>query len=730
MTHTRIYTGSFLGADGTHWQVDIERDGATPGADGGELIFPADTPVELEWTSTAKTDALCPSALTLRVESTTDRRFTSLYSTRPGEVRLRLLRNGELYWCGLLDTELYEEPYAYASGYDVQITFSDLGQLKRFRWTGGAGTHTTLRAMVATCVAPLLRDGEVDVQYATGTTAIAPDGTDAGSVLDALLLDTSNFTSEQAAGEDVDDADTLSDVLEAVLQPFGLRVEQRAGAFHVYDLHTLYSAHEPQAVHWEGTDATLGVDKVYNNVRVTFSPNADTTLLDGTIAHDDAEFETEEGSKGIMVAAPDRHDINLPGFNISWGTPRRLPQGMELHNGARMFRIDAAYDGSDCAGAVWAFSPTGTKMYVNDHFTGTPWPIITLGRKFLPACEIGDMLRVSLDLMFSPAYNPFESPDSEESLRKWFDKWLNIMCVPFQLRLWDSDKGGFCLYHYENYKFMGSGMVSRSGGTWEPGDYSAYPSPPGMGAFMAWYDWTERSKKCGVLGGWQTNRPLIGNGASEKMPDGYQRRGNGEFMPVPPCAGYIELTIFSSFTYCNADHIGSYDWDSEIIEGSRLMRWLMYKDPYVELCNASGKVYGSEATDAVEYSAWLLPDAEERLDIDTAVGSSADLTLPGARGVALLRGSLTPLRLCERAGVRDSPEHLLIGTVYSQHATRHTTLRGTAAIAPAFGTFADAAMPGTVFARMGCVERPREAEADVTLVELSPESYEGITYEQ
>lgn len=152
------------------------------------------------------------------------------------------------------------------------------------------------------------------------------------------------------------------------------------------------------------------------------------------------------------------------------------------------------------------------------------------------------------------------------------------------------------------------------------------------------------------------------------------------------------------------------------------MHWLLYRNATVELCTASGRNLDADSTDDVEYSAWLLPEAEEGLEISTRVGSAGPVASVGARGVALLADG-SPLRLCERAGVRAEPEKLLIATAYSQHASRHLTLSGLTAIEPALATFADAAMPDVVLMRTGCVERLREAEADSSFVELSAEHY-------
>ena len=49
------------------------------------------------------------------------------------------------------------------------------------------------------------------------------------------------------------------------------------------------------------------------------------------------------------------------------------------------------------------------------------------------------------------------------------------------------------------------------------------------------------------------------------------------------------------------------------------LRWLLYKDPRVELRDSSGRDLDDESTGDAEYSAWLLREAEEELEISTDI---------------------------------------------------------------------------------------------------------------
>ena len=96
-----------------------------------EISVDFDAPAMIEWAEVAKLDPVQGSALTLRLISESDREFVGLYTVAEGAWRVDIYRNGDLYWRGSIDTELYEEPYSTASGYVVEVTASDLGPADR-----------------------------------------------------------------------------------------------------------------------------------------------------------------------------------------------------------------------------------------------------------------------------------------------------------------------------------------------------------------------------------------------------------------------------------------------------------------------------------------------------------------------------------------------------------------------------------------------------------------------
>ena len=84
--------------------------------------------------------------------------------------------------------------------------------------------------------------------------------------MDVVSVNLDNFYDED--GEPM----TVREVLDETLRPFALRLIHKGGKIFVYDLNDIYTTFDPETIVWDSDDSVVGVDKVYNNVTVTFSP--------------------------------------------------------------------------------------------------------------------------------------------------------------------------------------------------------------------------------------------------------------------------------------------------------------------------------------------------------------------------------------------------------------------------------------------------------------------------
>lgn len=728
------YRGSFLSKDGVAWRVDILQEGYG-GVEPGGLELPADCPLEIEWEETDKLDPVQGSCATLKIISDNDRQYIDLYTVSVGEICLKVYRNGVLYWTGSLDPELYEEPFSYTTGYDVTLTFSDFACLDRIDWAQKG--LMTIHEMIAYCL------GLCGLQYMAVEKLISTKQylyDDTSITLEEIYVNQENFYDEDGEPK------TAREVLEAILQPFGLRIVQKAGAIHIYDLNELY-AQTPRMLEWGfNDDAVLGVDKVYNNVKLTFSPYGDAEMMKGTVEEDPTQT-TDNGTTIYQNYHKNNfgYPDSLEGFKLHYDETHK--SNMEISGGAKFFQINSIYSGSDVTGVIATYKHGHDAVAEEDgasskvkHQLLVPrdcgsialqninssllitCPPVFLG--YVSFLKSNYRLRINLDLLFDVRYNPFEQEGNYNDNAKWYSglfnwnshdgpyqnmqDWCNFGYVPIKLSLVDA--AGNALYHYENRQVLDSNGYDHSGkARWVAGAASWGQ------AYLCYYDFDDRESKTG-FGGWKSNKQMIGC-YHDGLPDKWKTIDDGEYVDLPPVGGYLLLEIGSG--------IHQFDFKKKVKNIYKFCRWIAYKEPSITLCR---KNYKEAETEDIEDTAWLNRLAKEELEIDTILG-----TLPQNHGVPNAKGQLftsnnEAYSKFSRAGVEDRLERLLIGTIYSQYATRHDTISGTAKLQPTFGIFSERATAGK-FMLLSEVQNCKEGESTVKMVLLTEEEYQGIEYD-
>lgn len=558
------YKGGFHSAANVLYGVEIWQDDYTGTAT--DMAFCA-SPLEIEWPEVDKIEPVRSSRATLQLYSDTDRQFVSLYAVKAGSIRLDVYREGVLYWSGTLDPELYEEPFAYKEGYGVAITFSDMALLDRLTWN--LRRFMTLRGLVEHLLTLTGIKQTGIVEYIS--TKLNLYGSE--NLLDSVSIQTENFYDEEG------EAMTAREVLDETLRPFALGLVQKGGKVIVYDLNSLHTTLEPKEIRWEADDAVLSVDKVYNNVKVTFSPYEKTNLLKGEVNADSVQ-----GGQMLTTWTHVTAATSEVGFKT---TLSDTGKGLEKHPSARYYKIEPIYSGAEEAGVAWTVQTHRPGAdYINYLNAATP----TIGSMLLKVpgrAYIADSgyanrqdykLKVTLQLLFDPRYNPFESAwlENEEGNMDEQNNWANYAYVPFLLTL--KNEAGEPLYHWENKGVKDSHSFSRDthckwvagAGTW--GD-----------AWLCWYD-GERKRESG-LGGWAGNKQIIGYYRGS-LPASFDKMDKGEYVDLPPVAGWLELQVGTGVPAY--DYKDSHNW--EIVQGLyNQCRWILYKEPAIDLTNKYGK---------------------------------------------------------------------------------------------------------------------------------------------
>ena len=741
------YMGEFLSRKGVVWRVEILQDNYSGNV--GQLTFEADEALVINWKHTDKEEVICGSEATLKIESPGDRTYEDLYTIEVGKIRMDVYRENSLYWSGTLDPEFYEEPYEKARYYVVTLTFSDFGILDRLKYN--LSGMQTLEAILLDAIdrskvcASLLANSYCTTYFA---------GTNTKATLSALSMRSENFYDEDA------EPSTLKEVVTGILQPLAMKMIQRNGHIYIFDLNGLYTLAQSRAITWDGDSQTMGVDKVANNVKVNFSPYSSSELLSGKLEYKD----TYSVDMVNLVADPgasyysyypdysEDHrqggnwDYNLINFTIFIST---LGAGLHYVNPlARYCHILPLVGGpSETTAIAWAFHSGGhggldtgwPKRILNDVRMEAARQIMQTHRVFLPKLTTEDAksyyVRLSLEMLLDARYNPFtEGNDGNEGGNyEGMKGRTGYAFVPVAVNIYDSAGNAVC--HYENStiaKGATKGHLGYCKGSWVSG-------AGGFGtAYLEYYDPKDLWESAGILG-WKANRHCIGRpgrgNIEVQIYDSFKQMADGQYMPYPPEGGYIEVTVYEGVQCFDMDETVSplipiqTPWDSPRywVDDNRYnqCRWLLYKAPKIELVK-NNLIFDAAELDDVEYSGYINKHAKEEISIDTVCGT-ANTTCPTAKGIYCRASDSLQIQQLKRAGVTDHPEKLLIGTLYSQYATRHTTLEGEAVIDPGgLCKYTEQNQPGKVFMMS---EEQQDVITDTTqavYTELSPDEYDAI----
>jgi hypothetical protein len=698
MKHLR-YFSEFYDAVNALYRVEILQKAEQPFSPR-EVALAAE-PLTIDWNSSDKLDPVMSSSATLRLVSMSDRQFVDMYSVEPCAIQMNVYRNGELYWSGTLDTELFEEPYSQADRYITECTFSDLAVLNRLAWQlTGKGT---LREVIEQCLAAS------EITYLDLTPYISTTIPNvAGSILDNCVLSYGNFYDEDGTAWNV------REVLDEVLRPFALRLTQRAGRIFVYDINSVASQ-SPKTVKWLFADAKLGVEPTYNKATLTFSPYSDATVYDGSL--DSESVSLNAGDSGQIAVPMPETEFN--GFNFYYGAPigdLTLVQNLYVGGTARLFRIKPDNDGQESVGVMWGVRPLSSSWTGNAP-TAQSWPpagytaIMESPKIPIVAGSNDYRLKVSLDVLFDVRKNPFEEASVDNEKGNWedFNDWANYGLIVCQLVLYGFNGK---IYKYANYKndspYMGAGYwyeVTEDSNTW---------------MVLEYYDEGNRESSTG-FGGWQTNKQSSAI-IEIDLPKSLTFNIGGEKLPLPPVSGELVFKVYPDIiTLDNGDDL----FVSNTSKVANISRWLLYKDPKITIAQVSGKDIDPED---VQISAWINKLAEEEITVDTYLGCATDRT-PLSKGAILSPTDFTPIRRFTRAGVTDRLENLLIGTIYSQYADRKSTLSGTIRLIPDFGILYDNNSVNSVYLLLSESQNVAEATSEIKMAEIAADNYENIEYE-
>ena len=699
MSKTIRFQGSFLALGRHTIKVEILKEGDAPFLDS--LTFPADSPVKITWAEADKLQPVLSSSCTLRLESMTDRQFLDeLYTEDSGSVQLKVYRNGALYWSGTLDPEQYEEPYSRARNYDVDITFNDFARLERIKYD----RHDDIP--VKTLVEWII--GQSGVDYGSivwNTSTLSSTGTN--TAFTGSYVKSANWYDEEG------EAMSLREVLDETLKVFSLRLKQKNGNIYIYDLNAIYSSTPTQVV-WDGTDAMVAADRVYNDIEVTWSPYDNATLFESdfevasnataasTIQFPQNDTLTDEGP--AAVHAQTGHSTESLG-NTWWNSKVNLQgeqvyilknregfsletyntgKGATLGGSAKFFKIKPQYSGQDDMGVLlfigsFDLVTLQTRWFNNrrsgifgsvNPYTSAGHDALTFARFYVPTMpdRSGYYLKLEVDALIDTRVNPYESDSLKQNDR------INVadhVYIPYNMKL-ESDDGN--TYYWDTSAVMSSadkevGVLSPSAAWKQSGSQGKVFSASNYAAALHFTSNISAPVDAEANMGWTQNTVMMPR-QSDSVSDSVQAMGKGEFIELPSTGGWVTLTI--SDIIDSSDTRGN--WEHYI---NQYLGWLAIKSVRVTIVDKYG--HDLKSSDIVT-RATINTSAKEELGVDTVLDVAGNVTNV-AKGM-LVDASGTPLSGFRRAGATGTLAELMCNTIYSQYASRKLMLSGTAQLIP------------------------------------------------
>lgn len=782
MAYGKRYSGDFSSRKGISWRVDILQEGWTGSAE--TLDFPDDDPLVIEWAEKEKHEPLQGSAATLKIISPSDRKYADLYSIEVGRIRMDVYRENTLFWSGTLDTELYEEPYTTDKGYNVTLTFSDFGCLDRIKY--GLSGRKTLRELLGTALAESrIEYGAIDESMVSTS---FEDGT--AMTLASIAVASDNFYDEDGEASTWKDVlEGVLQPLSLRMKQLsgkiyiydinGLRSKEEArsiewdgddsvmGTDAVYNnVKVTFSPYAAEAklegeldygdtcgVEW--TNLTKDKSGVKYNGKSVPSGKTAPECWSWYLDYDESHRHNNEW------------DYNLIDFTLFRSYDASKCKGLaEIGPYNAFFKILPMLGGSESEGVIEGFY-TGGHGSMSSGFPSrigispqnhTGSVAMTSNRLYLPSLSEDDRagfyIRVKLPLLFDPRYNPFENAGdgNEKGNYDNVKSYCQLAFVPVAITVYDADGNALC--HYDNKWLTENGQPGDTiAATAEDKYLSRWGWRDGAASFgdawLAYYDPDDLVEGTGVLG-WKTNRQSFGKpwtksgdkvskrsyrytkkdeSGTEKfwIFDSFKKAPEGQHIPYPPQGGYIEIKVYNGvWAFDDTEKFAS-DASGKFADNGLYgkIRWQLLQLPSVEIVRRT-LTLDEEDTDDVEYSGVLNKDAKEDLEINTICGTMEKVS-PTARGVYVKASDGGQIMRMTRASVTDHPEQLLIGTLFSQHAGRMTTLSGTAFIDPdGLALYKDAAQPSdTVFMKKKETIKAIEDDTEAVFVETRPDEYTG-----
>lgn len=290
-----------------------------------ELTFGAE-PVTITWDDAGITDVIHRSQLEVRLVATEDGQYRDISSqSRPVYCHLYIEKFGALtrWWSGVYASTTLSEPFSREKNYELSVTFSDFGKLKRTMYDGTLDTAAGLVEVMDFLVMAFGYFLEDSYESKIEAHNLVMTGIGSDTLPELMIRDRMFYKDGEPR--------SLLDILTDILEPTNTHVIQYDGKMHLFcpDYFTAESSgiEVSHSLKAGGTDAELETCESYRRIELDydrgtgnlfdFSPDMDGFIYSGNYAD-----ISEDGDGSAVLAVGSNY--------VAPGTPLTVAGGDNL----------------------------------------------------------------------------------------------------------------------------------------------------------------------------------------------------------------------------------------------------------------------------------------------------------------------------------------------------------------------------------------------------------------
>ncbi|MDR1882989.1 MAG: hypothetical protein LBR26_09465 [Prevotella sp.] len=397
------YFYEFRGLDEVLNRVEI----LTNAAVSPVSITPDEAPFILDYPEQKKLTTIQGSGASIRIKSQSVFQFTDLHTDDMQGCMVKFYRAGNLYWSGWLDSELYCETLSDYPPYPVEFSAADFNVMERIKFRNEDNSAyadiATLLTQLKRCFDKLgLPFGRLYIGCSTIANGVSLSSSE--TILHKLYVQSSNFYDED------NEPMTCREVIESILQPFGLMMVQRGANVYIYDYNTVKASTAMKCYNFSSlsyigdtavnfnsgevlqrgtasTEGGYGFEEMINNAKITSSLYAENPIYDKPVNIDSM-------SESISIAGDSAYKFELFGKD----------KNIEGLYSASKFAIYTNNDSNGTLiGAVLPYTATGTTSFYRID-----------AKKYVAGTEKRYYINVKMSVYVNMRDNPFDTENDAD----------------------------------------------------------------------------------------------------------------------------------------------------------------------------------------------------------------------------------------------------------------------------------------------------------------------------